>query len=81
MSRINIVLLSLVIVLTLGASDLLAVTTVTYAAGTCKPSLPSFSTISGALAATPAPNVVLVCPGTYPEQIVITQAVTLPGGA
>jgi hypothetical protein len=79
MSRINFVLLSLIIVLTLGASDLLAVTTLTYAVGTCKPSLPSFSTISAALVATPAPNVVLVCPGTYPEQIVITQAVTLQG--
>ena len=79
MARINFVLLSLIIVLTLGASDLLAVTTLTYAVGTCKPSLPSFSTISAALAATPAPNVVLVCPGTYPEQIVITQAVTLQG--
>src|SRR5690242_15781444 len=55
------------------------ITANTYAVGTCKPSLPSYSTISGALAATPAPNTVLVCPGTYVEQILITQPVTLQG--
>lgn len=55
------------------------VTTGTYAVGTCKPSLPSFTSISAALAATPAPSTVLVCPGTYVEQIMITQPVTLQG--
>jgi len=51
----------------------------TYAVGTCRPSLPSYSTISAALAATPAPTVVDICPGTYNEQIEITQPVTLQG--
>ena len=51
----------------------------TYVVGTCKPGLRSFSNISAALAATPAPDVVLVCPGTYPEQVEITQPVTLAG--
>lgn len=50
-----------------------------YAVGTCKPSLPSYATISAALAATPAPTTVQVCPGNYPEQVVITQGVTLQG--
>jgi hypothetical protein len=33
----------------------------------------------GALAATPPPNVVEICPGGYPEQVVITFPVTLEG--
>lgn len=54
-------------------------TSVTYVVGTCKPNLPSYKTISAALAAVPASGTVQVCPGTYPEQIVITQPVTLQG--
>ena len=52
--------------------------TVTYYVGKCAGS-PHYKTISAALAATPAPDVVEVCPGPYPEQIVITKAVTLEG--
>ena len=51
----------------------------TYVVGTCKPTYPSFSTISAALAAQPAPTTVQICPGTYNEQIVITQPVSLQG--
>jgi hypothetical protein len=40
---------------------------------------PNFATISAALATTPAPSVVEVCPGTYSEQIVISKPVTLEG--
>ena len=50
-----------------------------YAVGTCKPSLPSYQTISAAIAAVPAPTMVQICPGNYPEQVVITQGVTLQG--
>ena len=50
-----------------------------YAVGSCKPNLPSYPTISAALAAAPAPTQVQICPGSYPEQIVITQPVTLQG--
>jgi len=52
--------------------------TVTNYVGGCAGS-PNFTTISAALASTPAPNVVEVCPGTYPEQILITNPVTLEG--
>lgn len=45
--------------------------------GTCH--TPSYSTISAAVAASPAGATIEVCPGTYPEQIVVTQAVTLKG--
>ena len=38
-----------------------------------------YATISAALATSPAPNFVYVCPGTYPEQVVITTPVTLQG--
>jgi hypothetical protein len=75
MSRIK----SLLFLLVLAAQVPLASATVTYVVGSCKPSLPSFTTINGALGATPPPNVVEVCPGTYPEQVVITFPVTLEG--
>jgi hypothetical protein len=52
--------------------------TVTYIVGTCK-SGPHFSTIQSALDASPAPNTVEVCPGTYSEQVMISRPVTLEG--
>lgn len=76
MARIS--LLRLISVLALAASALSA-STITYEVGTCMPGLPSFPTITAALAATPAANVVIVCPGTYREQLQITQPVTLQG--
>jgi hypothetical protein len=57
----------------------LAWATVTYAVGTCEPKLTSFTSIQGALNATPSPSVVRVCPGTYYEQVVIGTQVTLEG--
>jgi hypothetical protein len=58
----------------------LTAATVTYGVGACgQVGITSFSTISAALAATPAPSVIKVCPGTYPEQIVITIPVTIEG--
>jgi pectin methylesterase-like acyl-CoA thioesterase len=76
MARIS--LLRLISVLALAAGDLSA-STITYEVGTCMPGLPSFPTITAALAATPAANIVMVCPGTYREQVQITQPVTLEG--
>jgi hypothetical protein len=51
----------------------------TYVVGTCKTGLRSFSTISTALAAIPSPTIVMVCPGSYSEQVIITFPVTLEG--
>jgi len=51
----------------------------TVAVGNCRPHRVSYSTISAAVAAVPPNSTVLVCPGTYPEQVVITQALTLRG--
>jgi hypothetical protein len=78
MSRIKLMLFFFV-VLDLGSGQAFA--SITYAAGSCKPKLPSFVTIQGALNATPSPNVVFVCPGTYNEQVTITQPVILQGVA
>ena len=76
MGRVSRVKLYLLIILVLTAHGLQATT---YVVGTCKPRLRSFSNISAALAATPAPDDVQVCPETYPEQVEITQPVTLTG--
>jgi hypothetical protein len=59
---------------------LTAATTVTYGVGACGlAGITSFATITAALAATPAPSVIEVCPGTYPDQVVITKPVTIEG--
>ena len=78
MPRIKSMLWLPIVVLTLGV-ELLAAANTTYVVGNCRPGFPTFFTISAALASTPAPTVVQVCPGTYNEQITITQGVTLEG--
>jgi hypothetical protein len=75
MSRLR-VLFFLAIGLLLATSPMLAST---FAVGTCKPSLPSYTTISAAVSGVPSGSTVLVCPGTYPEQVTIAQALTLKG--
>ncbi len=44
----------------------------TYAVGTCKPTLPSFLSISAAVSSVPAGSTIEVCPGTYAEQVIIS---------
>jgi len=51
----------------------------TVAVGNCRPHLVSYSTISAAVTAVTPNSTVLVCPGTYPEQVTITQPLTLTG--
>jgi hypothetical protein len=75
MKRLRILLL-LTAVLLFGTHYTLAAN---YAVGTCEPKLKSFSTISAAVAAVPAGSIVEVCPGTYPEQVMISKALTLEG--
>jgi hypothetical protein len=50
-----------------------------FAVGTCRPRLKSFATIQTAVSGVPAGSTVLVCPGTYPEQVAITQPLNLQG--
>ena len=75
MSRPRVLFL-LAIGLLLAASPMLAAN---YAVGSCKPSLPSYATISAAVSGVPPGSTVLVCPGTYPEQVTIAQPLTLKG--
>jgi pectin methylesterase-like acyl-CoA thioesterase len=51
----------------------------TVSVGTCLPAYPHFSTIQSAVNASPQGGTVLVCPGTYPEQISIFHPLTLKG--
>jgi len=52
----------------------------TYAVGTCRPSLPSFSSVGAAITGVPAGATILVCPGTYEEnELDIAQPLTLEG--
>lgn len=68
-----------IVVLSLAASGLSASTGGTYVVGTCKPGLPSFTTLAAALAAAAPGYVISVCPGTYNEQLELTKSVTLQG--
>jgi hypothetical protein len=49
--------------------------------GTCRGKLPSYTRISDALSVVPSGSTIQVCPGTYPEQVTITQPVSLIGVA
>jgi hypothetical protein len=53
--------------------------TVVVGPSTCQPTLPHYANIQDAVNALPPNGTVLVCPGTYPEQVVITQPLTLKG--
>jgi parallel beta-helix repeat protein len=75
MSRVRALLL-VAVVLLLTANLALAAN---FAVGTCKPSLPSYSTISAAVSGVPPGSTIEVCPGTYAEQVTIAQALTLKG--
>ena len=54
---------------------------VTYEVGGCKTgkSYVNFTTISAAVAGVPEGSTIEVCPGVYPEQVTITQPLTLKG--
>ena len=75
MSRFTIVFM-LTMTVVMAAHPTLAAS---YAVGTCKPTLPSFASISVAVSSVPPSSTVLVCPGTYKEQVTISQPLTLQG--
>jgi len=75
--KLMLALLISAFVFAFGAQELHA-TTLTYIVGTCKAGT-QFSTIQAALNKSPAADVIEVCPGTYPEQLTIINAVTLEG--
>jgi len=51
----------------------------TVAVGVCMPNLKPYLTISQAVAAVSSGSTILVCPGTYREQVIITVPLTLEG--
>jgi hypothetical protein len=51
----------------------------TVSVGTCQPALPHFTTIQAAINASALGGTVLVCPGTYPEQLAIFHPITIRG--
>lgn len=59
--------------------NLFAATVQKFAVGTCEPNLQSFPTIQSAVNGVPSGAIILVCPGNYPEQVTITQPLTLQG--
>jgi parallel beta-helix repeat protein len=59
--------------------NLFAATKVVVGPAACSPTLVHFSTIQAAVNASPFNTTILVCPGTYPEQVVISQPLTLQG--
>jgi Right handed beta helix region len=50
-----------------------------YAVGTCLPKMAFYATISDAVSSVPPGSIIEVCPGNYPEQVLITQPLTLEG--
>jgi len=63
----------------LQGQNLYAATKVAVGPSTCQPSLVHFSTIQAAVNAVPFSATIVVCPGTYAEQVVISQPLTLQG--
>src|SRR6266852_8538939 len=51
----------------------------TVQVGTCLPKLQTYATISQAVTSVAPSPTILVCPGNYPEQVTITQPLTLRG--
>lgn len=54
-------------------------TTVAVGPSTCKSTLKHYSSIQTAVSSVPWGTIVMVCPGSYPEQVIITQPLTLEG--
>jgi hypothetical protein len=56
-----------------------ALSAATVYVGTCGPAKATYPTIQLAVNAVPAGSTILVCPGTYPEQVTITKNLNLVG--
>jgi hypothetical protein len=78
MSRFSLALFSLV-VLVFAAHLSTAATTQTFVVGNCQPKAHTYPTINAAVSTVPSGSIVKVCPGTYNEQVHITQPLTLEG--
>lgn len=68
-----------IVVLALVAIGAATASAKTTAVGSCRPDLASFDSFSDAVPGTPAGGTILVCPGTYAEQIIINKDLTIAG--
>lgn len=74
--RMSVVTLVCVVLALVGVAPAFAAT---VAVGTCMPSRVSFDSLTDAVQGVPPGSTILVCPGVYQEQIVISQSLTLKG--
>lgn len=72
------IMLVVAVLLTLGIVSQASAQTVV---GTCVPALESYTTIQQAVNVSASGTVIEICPGNYPEQVTITQSMTLIGVA
>jgi hypothetical protein len=70
-------LVSLFFALVVAAQPSVAAATAPYYVGNCR--IGAFGSISAAVSTVPPGSIIDVCPGTYSEQVVISQALTLQG--
>ncbi len=67
-------------VLTLGVvCSALSAMAANVAVGSCKPSLPSYPDIQQAVNSVPAGSTIQVCPGSYPQQVVVNKNLIIKG--
>src|SRR5438128_612116 len=74
MKRVSILILGLTVLSGLSATAFAA----TAIVGTCKAGV-HFTTIQAAVDAISAGGTIMICPGTYPEQVVVPKALTIKG--
>jgi len=79
MSQVNLHVLAIAAATIFCLSGSLFAVSVAVGPASCQPGLVHFSTIQAAVTAVPPGANVLLCPGSYPEQIHITQSITLRG--
>jgi|HubBroStandDraft_6_1064221.scaffolds.fasta_scaffold53611_1 hypothetical protein len=79
MSKVTLRVLVFVAVVTTALGQNLFASAVAVGPSACQPSLVHFSTIQAAVNAVPINATILVCPGTYPEQVTINAPLTLKG--
>jgi parallel beta-helix repeat protein len=75
----RIVTIAFVLAAGLLGQNLFATTKVVVGPSTCMPAYPHYSDIQTAVSSVPFSTTVMVCPGTYPQQVIISQPITLQG--
>ena len=75
----RIVTIAFVLAAGLLGQNLFATTKVVVGPSTCMPAYPHYPDIQTAVNSVPFNTTVMVCPGTYPQQVIISQPITLQG--